>query len=80
MSLLDRDYYVEHTLRKIGILGAKEKLMPNDAGPFNINLRHERQKRLDLGFAWSRLVLLILVAAGVGGGLFVYLVKTISSR
>ena len=80
MSIWDRDYYAEHTLRKMGILEDREKLRRNDAGPFNINLRHRQQERRDAGFAWSRFVLLVLVAAGVAAGLFVLLVKTIGSR
>ena len=80
MSIQDREYYAREVLKKMGVIDRAEAEPRRDAGPFNINLRHKQQERRDLGFAWSRFVLLILVAAGAAGGLFVYLVKTISSR
>lgn len=80
MSIWDRDYYVEHTLRKMGILGDKEKLGPNEAGPFNINFRDKKRELRQRRAGWIRLVLVVLVAAGLAGGLFVVAVTLLDRR
>lgn len=80
MSIQDRDWYAREVLRKMGVRANGEPDPPNEAGPFNINFRDKKRELQERRVGWIRLVLVVLVAAGLAGGLFVVAVTLFGRR